>query len=278
MRFPETEQREKWAGILLGWGELFLVLSFIAFRIYATIQTPSSYIGPAIIPVTQPERAEESVNLQRGPFKVWRYTPGDSEFAAHPKAVIIFGSGDGGFDGWEDRVCKALQADGYTVIGFDCAAYAKTDYDLATLQADFDLIGRSANAERLILGGWSMGAEQAVAAAGGPDRPANLLGLLLISPGDRGRYGLREADRWDVPPTGSGTFALADFATKLTGLRVAQWDGKLDLIGSTAWLDKLTVVHKVYRFEYGLHNYDGASGAFLSELKKSVTWVYSGGL
>jgi len=42
---------------------------------------------------------------------------------------------------------------------------------------------------------------------------------LLISPGSRGRYGLRAADRWDVPPTGHGTFALRDFDYRLKGLR-----------------------------------------------------------
>jgi len=165
------------------------------------------------------------------------------------------------------------------VIGFDCSLYAQTDYDLATLQADMDTIvqnslSRDASpATPVILGGWSMGAVQAVAAAGGPHRPAGVTGLLIISPGDRGRYGLREADRWNVTPTGDGTFALADFATSLNGLRVAQWDGKLDLLSSTKWLDAMTATHRAFRFDYGLHDYDGASDAFLIELKKSVAWI-----
>ena len=279
MKLPEAEQREKWAGAILGWGELLLVVAFIAFRTYATIQTPSPYISPAVIPVPQQDRTEVSFTLKRGDFKVWRYAPVQPEFAAHPKAVIIFGSGDGGFDGWEDRVCKALQADGYDVIGFDCARYAKTDYDLATLQADMAKIVQGAQSNDgnppppVILGGWSMGAVQAVAAAGGPLRPAGVTGLLLISLGDRGRYGLRDADRWNVPPTGAGTFALADFSASLGGLRIAQWDGKLDLLSSTKWLDGLTAAHRAFRFEYGLHDYDGASDAFLIELKKSVGWI-----
>ena len=279
MKLPDVEKREKWTSSLLGWSELLLVVMFLAFRTYATIQTPSPYIGPDVIPAPQQDRTEVSVPLKRGDFKMWRYAPTQPEFATHPKAVIIFGSGDGGFDGWEDRVCKALQADGYDVIGFDCSLYAQTDYDLATLQADMDTIAQNSlsrdagPATPVILGGWSMGAVQAVAAAGGPHRPVGVTGLLLISPGDRGRYGLRDADRWNVSPTGDGTFALADFATSLDGLRVAQWDGKLDLLGSTKWLDAMSATHRAFHFDYGLHDYDGASDAFLIELKKSVAWI-----
>jgi hypothetical protein len=118
-----------------------------------------------------------------------------------------------------------------------------------------------------------MGAEQAVAAAASPHRPPNLVGLLLISPGNRGRYGLRDADRWDVPPTGRGTFALADFAHGLKGVRVAQWDGNLDLLGSQEWLSSLTTPHKAFGFPWGLHDYNAASDAFLAMLKRSVDWI-----
>jgi phosphatidylglycerol lysyltransferase len=279
MRFPEVERREAWARRILFWSELLLVVGFILFRLYVSIELPPTIISAAVIPVAQPERTTETLALKRGDFAVFRYAPGDPALAARPKAALIFGSGDGGFDGWEDRVCKALQADGEEVIGFDCAAYAKTDYDLATLQADMDTIGHAFHKDGpmppLILGGWSMGAEQAVAAAGGPNRPADLVGLLLISPGARGRYGLRDADRWDVPPTGDGTFALDDFAAKLGGLRVAQWDGNLDLLDSTAWLKDVTTTHRAFTFKLGFHDYGGASDAFLTELKKSVGWILS---
>jgi hypothetical protein len=279
MRFPEVEQREAWARRILFWGELLLVAGFILFRIYASIETPPTIISPAIIPVVQPDRTTETLHLKRGDFAVFRYLPGDPAYAAHPKAVLIFGSGDGGFDGWEDRVCRALQADGYEMLGFDCALYAKTDYDLATLQADMGTIGHAFHHDGpmppLIFGGWSMGAEQAVAAAGGPERPADLAGLLLISPGGRGRYGLRDADRWNVPPTGAGTFALDDFASRLNGLRVAQWDGNLDLLDSTAWLKDVTTTHRAFAFKLGFHDYDGASDAFLAQLRQSLAWVLS---
>jgi hypothetical protein len=236
---------------------------------------------PAKADPAQPPRIEVTLPLKRGDFMVHRYVPGDAPFAAQPRAVVIFGSGDGGFDGWEDRVCKALQAAGYEILGFDCAIYAKTDYDLATLQADTNVIAQSSlrqygnHPPPLVLGGWSMGAEQAVAAAGGPQPPAGLVGLLLISPGDRGRYGLRVADRYDVPPTGPGTFGLKDFARSLGTLRVAQWNGDLDLLGSKDWLSYLTAPHKGYDYPWGMHDYSGASDQFLAMLKDSLAWVLS---
>jgi hypothetical protein len=278
MRFPDAPQREAWTQRILLWGELLLVAGFLVFRFYVAVQTPATVISTAVVPVTPPDRTTETLHLKRGDFDVFRYIPGDPAFAAHPKALIVFGSGDGGFDGWEDRVCKALQADGCEMIGFDCARYAKTDYDLATLQADMATITHAFPHDPMppaILGGWSMGANQAVAAAGGPNRPAGLTGLLLISPSGRGRYGLRDADRWNVPPTGNGTFALDDFAAKLDGLRVAQWDANLDLLDSTAWLKDITTTHKAFTFTLGFHDYGGASDEFLTELKKSVAWILS---
>jgi hypothetical protein len=281
MKLPEVEKGEGLASRILLWSEILIILSFLVFRSCVSMTAVSPLLDQAIVSQVQPDRVTEILHLKRGDFAVYRYTPGQVEFAAHPKALIIFGSGDGGLDGWEDRVCKALQADGYEMIAFDCNSYAKSDYDIDTLQSDINTIAKTSllryesSAPPLILGGWSMGAEQAVPAAGGPHPPAGLKGLLLISPGDRGRYGLRDADRWDVPPTGDGTFALKDFANQLDGLRVAQWNGNLDILGSKAWLDSLTATHKAFGFPYGLHDYNGASDDFLTQLKQSVAWILS---
>ena len=279
MKFPDARRLEAWAQRALFWGQIILVTSFLIYRAYIGVQTPGTIIGHDVIPVDQPGRATVTLILTRGPFYIFHYVPADPTFAAHPKAVLVFGSGDGGFTGWEDRVCRALQAHGCEVIGFDCAIYARTDYDLPTLQADMNTLAHKFSHDGpqppVILGGWSMGADQAVAAAAGPHRPADLTGLLLISPSARSRYGVREPDRWDVPPKGPGTFALDDFATDLTGLRVAQWDGNLDLLGSDTWLKDVTTTHKAYLFKLGFHDYAGASDAFLNDLKDTVDWLLS---
>jgi len=280
MRLPDVEKRETWVGRLFLWSEILLITGFLIFYLYVEIATPSPIMSQAVVPQPQPNSVEWVLRLKRGDFILYRYMPGQPEFAAHPKALIIFGSGDGGLSGWEDRVCKALQADGYEVISLDYYGYSRTDYDLDILQADMNTIAQNCfsrfgnHPPPLILGGWSMGAEQAVPAAGGPHPPTGLVGLLLISPGSRGRYGVREADRWNVPPTGNGTFAMEDFAHRLNGLRVVQWDGNLDLLGSKTWLSSLTATHKVFGFP-ALHDYNGASDDFLTRLKQSVTWILS---
>ncbi|HZZ57765.1 MAG TPA: AcvB/VirJ family lysyl-phosphatidylglycerol hydrolase [Opitutaceae bacterium] len=279
MKFPDALRREAWARHILFWGQILLLAGFLGYRAYVGIQTPGTIISHDVIPVPQPEKTDSMINLIRGPLKVLRFVPGDPFFAAHPRAIVVFGSGDGGWGGWEDRVSRALQADGCEMISFDCYMYSRTDYDLPTLQADMNTLAhaypRPGPMPPVILGGWSMGADQAVAAAGGPRRPADVVGLLLISPSARSRYGEREPDRWNVPPTGPGTFALADFATGLDGLRVAQWDANLDLLDSDAWLTDLSATHKAYNFRLGFHDYAGASDAFLNELKKTVGWILS---
>jgi hypothetical protein len=255
----------------------------MTFRIVVLAVISAGFSAGFLFPVTadtvQPAPVDITLHLKRGDFIVHRYVPGDAKFAEHPLAVIIFGSGDGGFGGWEERICGPLQVAGYEMLGFDCKLYAKTDYDLDTLQGDFNTIAQSSLSRYgdqpppLILGGWSMGAEQAVPAAGGPHPPAGLVGLVLLSPGARGRYGSRVTDGLNITPTGPGTFALQDFAANLDQVRVVQWNGTIDLPGSKNWLASLTAPHKAYEFAYSTHYYHGFSDDFLKLLQKSITWV-----
>jgi phosphatidylglycerol lysyltransferase len=197
--------------------------------------------------------------------------------------VILFRSGDGGWGPWEDTVARALRQGGYEVIGIDSADYAATDYDLATLEADSASIARTAlapfekNPPPLILGGWSMGAGQAIAIAGGPHPPDRVAGLLLASPLQRGRYGLRLSDQLNILPRGPGTFAVEDYAHRLDRLRVVQWHGGDDWIDSTAWLKDLTAAHQEHDLPHAGHTYDGASAEFLREFVASAGWIIQDG-
>jgi len=90
---------------------------------------------------------------------------------------VLFGSGDGGWGQLENRVCSILASQGIYTVGIDCSQYVETDYDAATLTADFaaitqDALTRTKNPDLPVMyGGWSMGAVQAVAAAAeGPAR------------------------------------------------------------------------------------------------------------
>ena len=158
-------------------------------------------------------------------------------------------------------------------------AYAQTDYSLDTLQADFSAIAQKAQAlfgahpPPLIIGGYSMGAAQAIAAAGGPHPPQGLIGLLLIDPLSRGRYGLRTSDQMDVLPTGPGTFSVDSFCKTMGSSRVVQWHAADDSIDSRAWLDFLTAQHKEFNFPNTGHDYDTDRADFIHRLVESAEWI-----
>jgi len=216
-----------------------------------------------------------SIVLSRGPFTVLEFPSKMSQ----TRAIILFGSGDGGWSGFEEQICIALQDHGYDVIGINSNAYAVSDYSLAVLQADFDKIAQTAEMRfgshpvPLILGGWSMGAAQAIASAGGPNPPAYLVGLLVLDPCSRGRYGLRVSDQMDLSPTGPGTFSVDSFSGAMPNLRVVQWHAAEDSIDSRAWLASLTAPHKVFVFENTGHYYNTDRGEFLRQLVNCVPWI-----
>ena len=222
------------------------------------------------------------LELSRGGFNVLRYPAKLDSLAKSPKALIIFGTGCSGWSYWEERVCCKLQAEGYEVLGIDFARYSQFDYDLGILEGDYQRIidfGLKAAGNHplpVVLGGWSTGAEQAVAVAGGPHPPSGLVGLLLVSPGSEGGYGSYATNyiNWDTPA--SKLFKLADFDSHLSDLRIAQWHAQLDPLDSSAWLDSLSAPHREFVFNHAIHDYRGACDDFLNRLSKSVSWILSG--
>jgi len=218
-----------------------------------------------------------SVKLSRGVFTVLDFRPEHMD----PRAIVLFATGDGGWSGFEEAISRTLQKNGYEVIGIDSDVYAKTDYNLAILQADFSTIAQMAEAPYgnhplpVILGGWSMGAAQAIAAAGGPHPPPGMVGLLLLDPCSRGRYGLRLSDQSNVLPTGPGTFSMEEFAQTMGNLHVVQWHAAQDNIDSRVWLDSLTAPHKEYDFAQTGHSYNYDRADFLNQLVGSIPWILS---
>ncbi len=216
-----------------------------------------------------------AITLERGPFSVLRFASERPETSA----IIIFASGDGGWGTLEETISRAFQSSGYEVIGIDSENYARTDYTLDVLQSDFAKIARMADASfgnhtpPLIVGGYSMGAAQAIAVAGGPHPPEGLAGLLLIDPCSRGRYGLRSSDQLNLLPTGPGTFKVDSFCHSLNSQRVVQWHAANDSIDSQAWLGSLTAQHKSFIFPNTGHDYERNRGDFSSQLVESAAWL-----
>ncbi len=219
------------------------------------------------------------IPLTRDSAKVRLYEPDEIP----PRAIIIFGSGDGGWSPWEDSVAHWLRDEGAYVMGFDLRHYAASDYDQKTLAKDMATLAKEAlqrcgadaatSKVPVIYSGWSMGAVQAVAAAGGPDRPANLTGLLLFSADSRGRYGLREKDELGITPEGPGTFSLSEFAPAMKNLRVAQYHGGADFMASTAWIQNLKSAKALYIVPGANHGFDGPDDSFQEWVTRGLNWT-----
>ncbi|MES2735229.1 MAG: phosphatidylglycerol lysyltransferase domain-containing protein [Verrucomicrobiota bacterium] len=216
-----------------------------------------------------------SISLSRGVAKVRLYEPDETP----PRAILIFGSGDGGWSPWEDSVAHWLRDEGVYVVGFDLRDYAAQDYDQKTLARDMAALAADASARcggspvPVIYGGWSMGAVQAVAAAGSPQRAPGLAGLLLFSADSRGRYGLRDKDELGITPEGPGTFSLSEFSAAMKDLRVAQFHGSADFMASTAWIQGLKSAKALYLVPGANHGFDGPDDSFQVWVSRGINWV-----
>jgi phosphatidylglycerol lysyltransferase len=212
--------------------------------------------------------------LKRGPFGTYHFVP-----MGTARAVVLFGSGDGGWGHLENRVCSILVSQGIYAVGIDFNKYADADYDAETLASDFATITQSALARSenpdlpVIYSGWSMGAVQAVAAAGGENRPQNLVGLVLLSMDKRGRYGLRLPERVGLEPEGEGTFGVADFTVAVANLRVVQFAAADDWMNNTDWIRGLPSPHRLFELENSNHDFNGADQTFENELLDGISWI-----
>ncbi len=212
----------------------------------------------------------QSIDLSRGPGRTHLYRHTET-----PKAVIVFASGDGGWTDWENEMATCLADAGWWVAGLNCRSYAEKHYDADLLAEDFERLAKSLNAPPgtpVFYGGWSMGAVQAVAAAG-TERAPDLAGILLFSCGSRGRYGLELKDELGIAPTGEGTFGLNEFNDSLDGLRIAQFQGGADFISSTAWIRSLPQATALYELPGYNHGFDGPDPKFKPHVLASLGWL-----
>ncbi len=215
------------------------------------------------------------IELARGAFDIRLYAaPGGD-----PRALVVFGSGDGGWSAWEHVISTWLQTANVAVVSFDFEKYSVTDFDQPTVAKDMAAVAAFAakqlHAEGIpvLYGGWSMGAAQAIAAARGTNRPPELAGLLLMSLDSRGRYGVRAPDLVGITPTGPGTFDLKEFNPVLSDLRVVQYHGTADFMAQTTWIRLLKSPHQLYLLKGMNHGFDGLSPEFRSVLLDGVAWA-----
>ncbi|MEK7952599.1 AcvB/VirJ family lysyl-phosphatidylglycerol hydrolase [Luteolibacter soli] len=216
------------------------------------------------------------LNLAGGPFDVPCFTNGQP-----PIGIVIVGTGDGGWSYWEENTAKHLMEKGYAVGGWDCRKFADTrKYGQKELEEGFNaavaaVIKRTHSDDDIPVwyGGWSTGAEQSVAAATSPDRPENLVGLLLAAPGTHARYGITTGDLLGADPSGPDTFALEDMAKKLSGVAVAQFAAGLDPMDDTDWIERISVPHRIFKLPGKPHDMGGAGPDFQAKLDEAIAWT-----
>ena len=259
---------------------LFLLAAFLIVVLVAVSLNFGLWVKRSVF--LPPVKTTRELDLERGAFKIHWYGPAEG---AKPKALIVLGSGDTGWTGhWEDRVGSYLAFQGYAVAGLDFKSYAETDYSYEILGADTqrivdELRGSYPDPELpLIISGWSMGAVQAVPQAAylmepGRDSQSRPDGLLVFSPGKRGRYGFRRRDQIGILPHGPGTFGLVDFSDRLMGLPVAQFHGGGDILSSRDCLKDFTTSHRLWDFPLGNHSFGGACDRFLSLITEGIDWL-----
>ena len=196
------------------------------------------------------------------------------------RALVVFASGDGGWKAFEDKVARYLASQGFCVIGWDCRKFADPGpYDQKLLAAGFAAaLDEAMRITRVrdvpvVFSGYSTGAEQALAAAAATPRQPQLVGLLVIAPGERGRYGLTMADLMGIKPVGDGSFGLSDLAQGVEGLRVVQIHGEHDPLDSTEWLGHLDTPHQLKIYPDGWHFFKDGPPDFLKLLADAIDWI-----
>jgi phosphatidylglycerol lysyltransferase len=110
--------------------------------------------------------AEDDVPIPRADIKLAHTTASARLYEPDerpPVAVMVFGSGDGGWSAWEDAVSHWLRDAGVYVIGLDLREYAAKDYtaellgrDMSTLAAEAASRGGGDATTPVIYAGWSM--------------------------------------------------------------------------------------------------------------------------
>ena len=165
--------------------------------------------------------AAATVATSRGDQPMIVYAPPESARSAAGKPLVLVLSGEGGWRAFDVQLASWLSADGYWVGGVDCLKYFwKPQDDRAALAADVALyaaaLRRAAGAAagtRVVLAGFSFGADLAPWIAGVGAHGPRIAGLVLIGPDEQGSLEARVVEILGFAPK-AHTFdtakALAD--------------------------------------------------------------------
>ena len=172
--------------------------------------------------------------------RVLRLAPLRFYRSATPRALVWFFGNDVGFWGAQQRLAAQLAAGGYDVVGMDLRAWlaqrpteSPAARATAFRSAMADLQGRAARELGdtllpVVLAGHSVGAEVALW-QGAMAPPRALVGIVAISPGERGHLRVTATDLAYGEPTEPGSFAVAQMVRDVApAVRVAIVRGASD--------------------------------------------------
>ena len=165
--------------------------------------------------------ATSTVATSRGDQVLRVYAPSNPGTPADAKPLVLVISGEGGWRAFDDQLATWFSSAGYWVGGMDCLRYFwKPQDDRRALSADVTLyaeaLTRAAGARsdaRIVLAGFSFGADLAPWIAGAEGQRSRIAGLVLIGPDPRGSLEVRVTEILGFAPkahTFDTASALAD--------------------------------------------------------------------
>lgn len=155
---------------------------------------------------------QSTVATSRGdqPFIVYPPArPAPAEGAAPPGSLVLILSGEGGWRSFDDQLATWLSGAGYWVGGMNCMKYFwKAQDDREALAADVrrfvDALVRASGAgekAKVVIAGFSFGADLAPWIAGSRARDPRVAGLVLIGPDRNGSLEFRLSEMLGSVPT-----------------------------------------------------------------------------
>jgi type IV secretory pathway VirJ component len=162
-----------------------------------------------------------TVVTSRGDQSLRVYAPAAPRPRAGERPLVLILSGEGGWRAFDEQLAGWLSRAGYWVGGIDCLKYFwKPQDDRDALSADVTLFAsaltRAAGAKadaRIVLAGFSFGADLAPWIAGAKGRSERIAALVMIGPDPRGSLEVRVTELLGFAPkahTFDTAAALAD--------------------------------------------------------------------
>ena len=178
---------------------------------------------PVLAPLLLAAASTLVVPTSRGDQSLALYPPASTAQAPARSTLVLILSGEGGWRSFDDKLAGWLSSEGYWVGGIDCMHYFwKPQDDRSILASDVrlyaDALAKAAGASegvRVVLAGFSFGADLAPWVAGAPARDRRIAGLVMIGPDKQGSLAFRISEMMGFVPKDH----VFDTATALTEAR-----------------------------------------------------------